>query len=105
MCNYRTLVYNKNGYIIQCNSCDHLQLAFGTTVTSLYIELFHTTADHITKECLYRNPCCEPELKRTSIPIDTHTMLCLNFTELEAINEIFIQAKALLEMYTILESH
>lgn len=34
MCNYTTLVNSGQGYVIKCNNCDHIQVAFGTSVIS-----------------------------------------------------------------------
>jgi len=35
MCNYNTLKNSKHGYVVQCKNCDHIQVAFGTTIVSL----------------------------------------------------------------------
>lgn len=34
MCDYKILAHNEDGYIILCNSCNHYQLAFGTTAVT-----------------------------------------------------------------------
>jgi hypothetical protein len=38
MCKHQTLAHSVNGYIIRYNKCNHFQIAFGTTVISLYEE-------------------------------------------------------------------
>ncbi|GAA4460672.1 hypothetical protein GCM10023093_03710 [Nemorincola caseinilytica] len=35
MCNYNTLKNCRHGYVVQCRNCDHIQVAFGTTILSL----------------------------------------------------------------------
>ena len=40
MCSYKTLKNNQHGYVIHCNDCNHIQVAFGTFVLSVTIEEF-----------------------------------------------------------------
>lgn len=103
MCNYQTLVHNNSGYIIKCNQCAHLQLAFGTIVTSIDTELFDSIAEHLENEHSHSNASVDTGMKRITIPLDTHTMLCLTSKELSTLNDMFIQARALLDTYRILE--
>lgn len=35
MCNWKPLKNSANGYVMLCNSCNRIQLAFGTTVLSV----------------------------------------------------------------------
>ena len=42
MCRYRTLYYNeKNGYIIYCELCRHLQLGFGCVLINFHRDEFN----------------------------------------------------------------
>ena len=50
MCRYNTLKHNKHGYVMQCNSCNHIQVAFATIILSLTVDQFYElieTADHL----------------------------------------------------------
>ena len=35
MCDYKILHQNEHGYVVRCNKCDCLKVAFGTTAISL----------------------------------------------------------------------
>jgi hypothetical protein len=41
---YKTLYNNEDGYVVACNCCGHIQVAFGTTVMSFTREQYY---DHI----------------------------------------------------------
>lgn len=103
MCTYQTLVHNKDGYIIRCPDCKRLQLAFGTTMTTVDVEEYAQLRAQVDMECRYGAHCTNPGLKETVIPIDAHSMLCLNHTELLHLQLLLEGAAALLETYCILE--
>jgi len=40
MCEFRSLYYNDDGYVVQCKDCGYYQLAYGNTMLSLSGEDF-----------------------------------------------------------------
>jgi hypothetical protein len=68
MCNYATLINCGQGYVIRCNKCDRIQVAFGTSVisfTRVQYEGYVVLVDDKYKE--YRYTRCREE-KVVTIP-------------------------------------
>ncbi|MGJ7031091.1 DUF6686 family protein [Niabella hirudinis] len=94
MCNFKTLCYAPDGYLIVCNECRHFQLAFQTTLltmTARDLQVFHT----LVKENREYNPP-ETHTGRKNIyiptPLEGHGII-LNGKELEALYQLLETAE------------
>lgn len=47
MCSYKTLSHSNDGYIILCNECGHLQLAFGTSAVKFDTETYSSFSTQV----------------------------------------------------------
>lgn len=103
MCRFQILSQTNSGYVVYCNDCRRIQLAFGTTMVKIEPDNFHRLKETVAMECIYRNPCSEPELKNIIIPIYEETMLCLCYNELLKLERLTQEASVLFETYQILE--
>jgi len=45
MCEFRSLYYGDDGYVVQCKDCNYYQLAFGSTMLSVSPKDFETLSD------------------------------------------------------------
>ncbi len=52
MCNFKSWYFDDNGYVVQCQVCNHYQLSFGTTILTLDDKNYHIFASLVfaTKE-------------------------------------------------------
>jgi hypothetical protein len=66
MCNYKTLRNSEDGYVVRCKSCDHIQVAFSTSIQSFTRDQFYDYI--IVVEELYKrhrsNPFREQKIVR-----------------------------------------
>jgi hypothetical protein len=57
MCSYKILNNNRYGYVVQCNGCNHIQVAFATVILSLtetqFYELIETVDNFYSCHNLY----------------------------------------------------
>jgi len=42
MCHYKHWYFNDEGYVVQCERCNHFQVSFGTTMLTLDAANYHT---------------------------------------------------------------
>ena len=99
MCNYKVLHNNDHGYVVRCDSCGYLQVAFGTTCIALTVKQFGRFKNLIDDyHCMYRNEVC-PSAKCVHIPTPIKAMTLLyTVTELTHLQEMLEQAEACLEV-------
>lgn len=106
MCDTKTLAYSPQGYIIRCNKCSRMQLAFGTAAIIINQDDFEHLKKHIllhkSYEYTYQS---EPDLKMISVPLTDTVMLHLSYNEFEALIDLVSQACTLIEAYSILDSY
>ncbi|MCF3110805.1 hypothetical protein LL912_18620 [Niabella sp. CC-SYL272] len=104
MCNFKTLYYASEGYLIMCSDCQHFQLAFQTTLltmTAQDLQVFHT----LVKENREYNPAdINPERKNIYIPTPLEGYgIILNRKELEALFQLLETAEVNLKTASLLE--
>ncbi|WP_300597618.1 DUF6686 family protein [Niabella sp.] len=104
MCNFKTLYYAPDGYLIMCNDCQHFQLAFQTTLltmTAQDLQVFHT----LVKENREYSPFdTDPDRKTIYIPtpLEGHGMI-LNHKELEMLFQLLETAEVNYKTASLLE--
>ena len=102
-CNYLTLFYSKEGYVVKCIHCDKIQMAFGNVILNLsqkeFQEIRLETIDKIRE---HRNPAF-PEQKNITYYTDSDNIrLVFSYKDLELFYEILQQANLMLEVNNIL---
>lgn len=104
MCNYTMLYQSCSGCIIRCKSCDHFQLAFGTTTA-----VFDPIAfDHFCRRIgLQREEAsCNgfAQQKRFSVPLSSPLVcMTLNYVELKKLADMLHEAQFVDDMETFLK--
>jgi hypothetical protein len=104
MCDYKVLAHNENGYIILCNSCNHYQIAFGTTAVTIEPENFKDFFKQIT--AIKNNTDCNgfEKQKRISLNIFSRfAMMVLTYSELIRLFELLDEAVFNKQMETIIQ--
>jgi hypothetical protein len=102
MCNYTVLFQNSSGYIIRCKSCDHFQLAFGTTTAAFDPVDFDHFCRRISQ--LHRNePCNGFEMQKRFSILLSNPLICLalNYRELHQLADMLHEACFVDEMETL----
>ena len=103
MCNFQVLAESADGYVVYCQDCKMLQLAFGTSMLKLLPEHFQEIAATVRLERVSRAECAAGNVKNVVVPIDEATMLCLTQTELGKIEDLFTEAAVMFETWEILD--
>lgn len=99
MCNFKVLEYNPTGYVMRCQDCGHLQMAFGNVVLNLVEEDFWSFKELISINA-EKNNTADNSPETTCIYIDTP---CRNMKLLFSLNEIKNVAKLLEEAALLLQ--
>lgn len=77
MCNYKTLNANKHGYIVQCNSCNHIQITFGSGILTLSVAQFYKLIDTVDALYIAHNLYPFPDQKAIKIPTDSKSVVMI----------------------------
>lgn len=85
MCNHTVLKNNSYGYVVQCESesCNYIQLAFGTFILSLTVDQFTELIE--IAEALYRCHKLYPFPDQKAIQVPT---VCRAVTMIFTVNEL-----------------
>jgi hypothetical protein len=103
MCDTQTLAASTEGYIIRCADCGRMQLCFGIAAVVLKYEQFRRLQVHTSEALMYGSVySTDPDRRAISVPVSKTTVLCLNWHELVALEDLVSQANALLEVYELL---
>lgn len=93
MCCYKTLESNEHGYVMRCNSCRHIHVAFGNTILAFtYDQLIHfyRTIQAAREDNKYN--CCR-DTKSIQIPTAARAvMLVYSINELEHFHSLLNKA-------------
>lgn len=98
MCNYKTLQHNSNGYVVQCRNCNHIQVAFGTTIVSFSREQFYEFISVIDEQYQLHSLC----LQRAKKMVHVHTpsgnlAMIYSVNELSALLYLLVEGRNALE--------
>jgi hypothetical protein len=105
MCSYNTLHLNEDGYVISCNGCNHLQLAFGTTVLILTRNEFSEFCEMVEDRKNLWDSDGFPMSKCIYIPTKNKDVaLVFSYKELLKLHHILVSAGLILETEEILSN-
>lgn len=94
MCNYKTLNANQYGYVVQCNGCNHIEVAFATVILSLTEDQFYGLID--TADSLYCQHNLHPfrDQKVIKLATDARTVtMALSVNELKDFLNLLIAGR------------
>lgn len=74
MCHHTILKSNSHGYVVQCDSCRHIQVAFGTCILSLTADQFDELIDTAQAMYLCHQHSPFPEQKMIQVPTSCRTV-------------------------------
>lgn len=103
MCDTQTLAASAEGYIIRCAKCGRMQICFGIAAVMLKQDQFYRLKVHVAEAILYGGAySAEPDRRAISLPVNKTVILCLSWNELKTLEEMVMQAVALMEVYDLL---
>jgi hypothetical protein len=103
MCDTQTLAASGEGYIIRCAECGRMQICFGIAAIMLKQDQFLRLKVHVAEAILYGEGYkTEPDRRSVSLPVNKTMILCLSWNELIALEDLVMQAAALMEVYELL---
>lgn len=93
MCEFQSLYFNDDGYVVRCKQCNCYQLAFGTTLITLTQQDFKAICKTAKYKCIEEDFSFSKHSKCVVIPTPSCGLFLL-FTREEAIrfNEILEEA-------------
>lgn len=104
MCFYKPLVHSENGYIVQCEKCNSLHIAFGTSALTLSTHNSQLFFEQLLtlRDC---TPCNGlPNQKRIKVDVFAgHILMILSLHELNIFISMFEEAEAKLQVDGFLE--
>jgi hypothetical protein len=107
MCRHKILAHNNHGYVIFCKGCGKYQLAFGTSLVTLSPEDFQRFCSHLSG--LKKKTAITGFEHEKQIGVDIyskHSMMVLNYQELQRLNALLDEANFTREIEFLLqESH
>lgn len=103
MCDFKILHHCEKGYVVQCERCEHIQLAFGTTMMVMDKGEFQNFRNLISKLAELHKLEPFPESKNITLPTSCRQVhLVLSSKEVEVFNDLLDQASLMLEANEIL---
>lgn len=103
MCDTQMLAASAEGYIIRCTECRRMQICFGITAITLKQDQFYRLKMHVAESTLLEGAYnAEPGYRAISLPVNKSVVLRLSWNELKALEDLIIQAAALIEVYDLL---
>src|SRR5688572_22384983 len=98
MCQYKIYHQSEWGYVIRCNGCEHLQLAFGTTAITFTFEQFDEFAETIREyHIAYRDDCFKDQ-KTIRIPTIAQSIsLAFSVNEMEKLMQMLDETQVLMQ--------
>ncbi len=68
MCHFKNCYAGENGYIIQCEDCQHFQVGFGTTVLTLNAYDFQAFLGIVAYKKEHHQPMQDPTIRCIVLP-------------------------------------
>ena len=106
MCQHKVLAHNKQGYIIQCNKCNHFQIGFGTAIvcfTTVQFEKFIKQAE-LQQEIFGQEENTYPNYKKVALPtFSRNVQLMMSYQELNKMCELIEEANVMIQLEKMLE--
>lgn len=106
MCTTRILAQSKAGFINQCQECESIHLAFGTSLLRLSEDEFEEISSQIYYDVQHVNDRINPNSKSIQIshPSGSGFSLVLSKNELAQLNELVQEANILLTAYNLISN-
>lgn len=106
MCTARILAQSKAGFINQCQECESIHLAFGTSLLRLSEDEFEEISSQIYYDVQHVNDRINPNSKSIQIPHPSGSgfSLVLSKNELAQLNELVQEANILLTAYNLISN-
>lgn len=93
MCEYQSLYFSDDGYVVRCGKCGHYQLAFASTMLTMTKEDFATFCHIVKTKMKEANEYYTPSAKCILIPAASKsTYLLLTKKEAQRLHEILEEA-------------
>lgn len=103
MCTHRILAHNENGYVVLCAKCNHIQIAFGTTIICLTEEQFAYFKMSAYNQFNHYKDDGFPQQKIIQMPtFSVNTKIILSFIELKKLIELIEEADILIQVDKII---
>lgn len=103
MCKFKFLAHHTIGYVVQCRQCNHIQIAFGTTLLNLKPDLYD--GFRLQVKSVYSTSQCNGFKHQKQFYLDTNcscSMMILNRSELEDLQALLSESKFNLEVSELL---
>ncbi len=108
MCSYQTLYHSdKIGYVVRCNHCEQIQVAFGTMIINLAIDDFAAFCNNVRSLKENYPLSDDPYRKKIAVPTPfIGLMLYLNESELHELSVMMeladneLRSEELLKLFT-----
>jgi hypothetical protein len=98
MCSYKTLHHSADGYVIKCNCCNKLQVAFGTTCMSYTEEQYRDYISLVDKYIENNKTAGCRDQKAITLPTVARSIsLVYSLNELEKLRSLLIDGRNKLE--------
>jgi hypothetical protein len=93
MCEFESLYFNDDGYVVRCKKCGYYQLAFGTIMLTLTKKDFETMRNVVQQKCNEGDFSLCEHSKCVCIPTPSTGMyMLLTKNEAKRFNEILEEA-------------
>jgi hypothetical protein len=83
MCNFQSLYFNDDGYVVRCKECGHYQVAFSSTMLTLTSKGFAALCKLVKNKCSEADYSFAEHTKSVVIPSPAQG-LCMLLTRKEA---------------------
>lgn len=108
MCEYQSLYFNDDGYVIRCKQCGHYQLAFSSTLLVLTDDAFHDFCKLVKFKCAEMDCSASGYSKSLVLPTPSPGVcMLLTRTEVSRFGEILevadneMKALTLISMFNV----
>ena len=89
MCDYSSLYKSAHGYMMRCNKCRHIHIAFGNAILTLSGDQFSDFAKSIDGTFGLRRHDLDRQTKQIYVPTPSSAVVLLySIDELELLNEL-----------------
>jgi len=94
MCCFKSLVNNRHGYVVRCNGCSQLHIAFGNTLLAFTTDEFYTFVDTVADSYQTGKYYHDRDVKHIQIATAARSVILVYSTnELEAFLNLLNAAK------------
>jgi hypothetical protein len=93
MCEFQSLYFNNDGYVVRCKQCGHYQIAFGSTMLTLVKKDFEAICKMVKYKSSEKDSSFSEHSKCVVIPTPSYGLhMLLTKNEANRFNEILEEA-------------